>query len=274
MSQSRVILNLSLMTGSLAQKLGRAAALNFSAIEVGNNDMTSSEQSLPTSTKVLADSPLSVAAFHELKDFLGHPSHMMEYKMNLAKANLQLMSQVNADLLLVTPTLSRYKETDPQRQAKELRALAVLATVRGVRIGFKPLRQSPAIGSYEQSLDLLKRVNNSNLCLVLDNLALRQSDATALQDFVATIPIESIGLVQLSAAQSNKHPLRLLPTAHRNAPLVKALIEVLEQRGYQGCYSLNADAQAYHTQSVGVIDAEVTQSLNYIQGLIRQTSSL
>ena len=278
MTRQRIILNVAFLPGNLEAKLKQAAALEFSAIEIGNTDLTSTDQTLQSNACLLRASELKVAAFHELRDFLGHPSHLMEYKMNLAKSNLRLMAEINADLLLVTPALKNNSKTGLEAMVEPLKALAMLGTVRGVRIGLKPLPSSKSLSNYAQVISLLNKTDHANLCLVIDNISLQNSSAASVVKMLQAVPIELIGLVQLSAVEGGSGELTenistRLPTAGSFAPYVERIITILEKRGYAGFYSLNADVFSYPTFSGTMIHSAVIDSLHYLQKLIGQTDS-
>ncbi|WP_290701061.1 TIM barrel protein [Amphritea sp.] len=279
MIENRIILNVGVLPYNLEKKLKLAAQLKFDVIEIGNIDLTSPDQNLQTNAKTLQRSALKIAAFHELKDFLGHPSNLMNYKMNLAKSNLRLMEDVGANLLIVSPATENYSKPDLQRMVDELRALAILGTVRGVRIGFKPLPWSQSINNYRDAIELITQACNANLCLVIDNVALRHCSDEGLAELIKDIPMDMVGLVQLSAIDSPKPekehiiPARMLATSASHEPVIPKLIDLMEQQGYRGRYSLYAESSSYHHCSEEIICTEITNCLRYVKGLINQTAS-
>ncbi|MBR9869260.1 MAG: TIM barrel protein [Oceanospirillales bacterium] len=274
MAEDRIILNVGVLPYRLEKKLALAEQLGFGVIEIGNTDLTTPDQNLQTNASILQNSALKVAAFHELKDFLGHPSHLMDYKMNLAKSNLRLMENVGADLLIVSPATENYSKPDLQRMVEELRALAMLGTVRGVRIGFKPLPWSESINNYQDAITLITQANNANLCLVIDNIALRHCSDEGLATLIRAIPMEMVGLVQLSAihnqdsVQHTTIPTRMLPTKADHEPVIPELIRLMEQQGYQGRYSLYAQSIPYRGCSEEIVSAEISNSLAYVKALL------
>ncbi|MGB0734065.1 MAG: sugar phosphate isomerase/epimerase family protein [Pontibacterium sp.] len=266
---SRIILNIGTLPGTLESKLSAANQLGFKAIEAGNADLAEPNHNIRNNAQLLRNSNLTISAFHELQNFLGHSEELMKYNVNLAKFNLRLMGDIGANLLIVSPATDNYCDLELDRMAAELRCLAILGTVRGVSIGFKPLPWSQTINTYHDAIRLIDKANNANLKLIIDNVAFTERSNTELKALINNIQIDSIGLVQLSALADNqdtsKKPTRYLPSPSHRSPYIEELVVELEARGYNGLYSLFAETVTCDDNRT--IHEQIKASYDYIQSL-------
>ncbi|MBR9885893.1 MAG: sugar phosphate isomerase/epimerase, partial [Oceanospirillales bacterium] len=231
------------LTGTLEEKLNAIKTAGFRSVELGALDLSGSEGGVSGSVTRLKDSGIQISALQEIKDFGGHSGRILAYKMELAKSYIQLMHKLGSKLLIVTPATSVHVKHDIDKIASDLRALATLATPKGVRIGFKPLSWSPSVNTYAAAWDLVQRADTSNLGLVIDSYQLLAQ--THRPEKLDHIPASAISLVQLSDFAMTSVPLvedqidiarhhRLYPGEGSHGSSICDLVQYCTDKGYTG----------------------------------------
>ncbi|GGB94933.1 hypothetical protein GCM10011352_21290 [Marinobacterium zhoushanense] len=246
------------LTGTLEEKLDAISASGFSSVELGALDLSGSADGVSGSVTRLKQSGVGICALQEIKDFGGHSGRILAYKMELAKSYIQLMHKLDCRLLIVTPATSVHVKHDMDKIASDLRALATLATPKGVRIGFKPLSWSPSVNTYAAAWELIQRADTANLGLVIDSYQLMAQ--THSPERLDHIPASAISLVQLSDFAMTSVPLvedlidiarhhRLYPGEGSHGVGVCELVRYCLDKGYTGDFVFDVYNDKYLSTS-------------------------
>ncbi len=233
------------LSGTLADKLEAIKQADFPAIELGALDLSGTSGGTGASIEKVIHSQLRISALQEMKDFVGHSGRIMAYKMELAKSYLKMMARIGCKLLIVTPSTSSHEALNIDKMAADLRSLATLAMIKGIKIGFKPLSWSPSVYNYDIAWQIVQRAGNANIGLVIDNFNLITQPGSF--ESLNQIPVERINLIQLSDFTFSALPLiedqleiarhfRLFPGEGDHGESVKDLIRFYHSKGYQGDY--------------------------------------
>ncbi len=261
------------LTGSLEEKLRAISQAGFDAVELGALDLSGTKDGISGSVERIRSSGLRISALQEVRDFGGHSGRIMAYKLELAKTYLQLMARLGCRLLIVTPATSSHASVDIDRMAADLRTLATLATLRGIRIGFKPLAWAHDVHNYPLAWDIIKRAGNTNLSLVIDSFhLLAQAQGP---ESLAKIPVERISLVQLSDFAMSAIPAledqidiarhaRLYPGEGSHGQSIRELIRYCQDIGYQGDYVFDVFNDKYLAQAPQDALAHAVQSRQWL----------
>ena len=131
-----------------------------------------------------------------LRDFEGLGGQLHAYKLDVAKAMLEICDRIGSRLLLVEASTSAHADASAEAIVRDLRKLAVLAVPLGIRVAFKGLSWSRTVRDFAAASDLVFRANCPNLGLAID--AFDVIAAGVSPDDVETVDPEQIFLVQLS----------------------------------------------------------------------------
>jgi sugar phosphate isomerase/epimerase len=267
----RIALSLTGMTGPIHQRLSAMRLHGFSHIELDAVEL-SREGNLRQAESDVLYSELCPVAFKELKDFTGHAGHVFRYKLEVAKSILDRMSEMQCRLLIVTP--SAYNRTDSHDAiVDQLRAIALLAMQRGIKVGFRPLPWSDHASDYESAYQFIKAAGNSNLGLVVDSY--HNLTDLSIDALFKTIPAEKVFLVRLSDfAMSTLYSLedkievdhhqRLLPGEGGHSSDLGTLIRNCEQAGFNGHYVLCANDDRYRFASLDQVIKQAALSKAWV----------
>ena len=82
-------------------------------------------------------SGLRVTGFQVLRDFEGLSGHLHGYKIDIAKAMLEMAHALGAPLLLCCSSTSQHASQDLDAIARDLRKLAMLAVPMGIKVAYE-----------------------------------------------------------------------------------------------------------------------------------------
>ena len=102
------------LAGPLEGKLKAMREAGFTQVMLSARDIVGHEHGVEAAIRAVKDSGLRVTGFQVLRDFEGLSGGLREYKVDIAKAMLELCSAVGSKVLLVcssTPPSGRKSET-------------------------------------------------------------------------------------------------------------------------------------------------------------------
>lgn len=100
------------LAGSLNAKLAAVKAAGFSQIMINARDLVGHEGGVDAAIDVVRSSELRVTGFQVLRDFEGLSGHLHDYKIDIAKAMLQMCHRLGSQVLLVCSTTSQHATDD------------------------------------------------------------------------------------------------------------------------------------------------------------------
>src|SRR6476619_6515311 len=119
------------LAGSLPAKLGAMRSAGFSQVMLSARDIAGHDGGVEAAARAVRDSGLRVTGFQVLRDFEGLSGHLHEYKIDVAKAMLEMCHALGSKVLLVCSSTSTHATADPDALAGDLRKLAMLAIPLG-----------------------------------------------------------------------------------------------------------------------------------------------
>ncbi len=250
------------LAGSLAAKLGAIRDAGFSQVMLKANDLVGHEGGVAEAARVVKRSGLRVTGFQVLRDFEGLSGHLHAYKVDVAKAMLEMAQAVGAPLLLVCSSTSQHASQEPEALARDLRKLAMLAVPLGLKVAYEALSWGRTINEFTAAWDVICRADMPNLGLGLDSFHLVASK-TAL-DEVDLLDPAKIFLVQLAdfmwqearsfeERMTTARHFRVFPGEGVHSKQVAELVLRLAALGYRGDFSFevfNDDYQQLPLQLV------------------------
>lgn len=232
-----LFINTVLLSGTTEEKIIAAAQAGFSQLELWRQDVDSAEDTPQAVASLLEQQRLALTDYQVLLDFDGAPDDQREEKRRDALKMMETAAALGATTLL-TPA-STQKECIAGREEEDIRWLAQEARKRGLRVAFEAMAWSTHINTTAAAWQLVQRINEPNLGLVVDAFHIFVRNRTVAD--LNGIPMDKIFLVQLSDLATLPSGSELVETArhHRllpgqgNFPLY-TLLDYLEAEGYSG----------------------------------------
>ena len=269
------------LAGSLEQKLAAIRAAGFRQVMLSARDLTSHEGGVAAAIAAVKRSGLRVTGFQVLRDFEGLSGHLHAYKIDVAKAMLQMCHDVGSNVLLVCSSTSVHATGDPDVLAKDLAKLAMLAVPLGINVAYEALSWGRHINEYPQAWEIVERAGRSNLGLALDSFHILATATT--QDELEYVFPDRIFLVQLADFmwQEIRSPeekintarhFRVFPGEGVHGDDVAALIRRLDRMGYRGDYSFEVFNDDYVQLPVDVVATRARKAAGWLTSRVARRS--
>jgi 4-hydroxyphenylpyruvate dioxygenase len=229
------------MGGTLRDRLEATATTGFQAVELFEQDVLDSHETLRSVRGMAADLGLRVEDYGPLRDVEGLADDTAHDSLARAERMLDEAADVGAGTVLVCSNTSPSAIDDAGRSAEQLSRLADCAAQRGLRLAFEALAWGTHVRTYGEAWNIVRRAAHRSLGLVLDTF-----HTSALNDDPAPIeqiPGDRIFLVQVADAPlatcdlvSWSRHLRCFPG--EGAFPVVAMLRHVMNTGYRGPLSL------------------------------------
>ena len=237
------------LAGPLEARLQAVREAGFNQVMLSACDLAGHPQGWQAAVLAVQASGLKVTAFQGLGDFEGLPAPFHAYKIDIAKAMLEMCAALSCRLLLVGSSTSEQAAPGSDALARDLRKLAMLAIPVNIRIAYKALSWGRTVSDFLQAWDLVCQADMPNLGLGLDAFHLLAS-GTPLDD-LELLDAQKLFLVQLSDVMAPDIELvderralardgQVFPGEGAHSPVLAALVGQLHALGYRGDYSLAA----------------------------------
>src|SRR5688572_18659348 len=184
------------LAGALEAKLRAVKAADFTQVMLNSADIVGHPEGDAAAISAVRASRLRVTGFQVLRDFEGLSGHLHAYKVDVAKAMLQMCHDLNSTVLLACSSTSAHGSGDSDILVKDLQKLAMLAVPFGIRIAYEALSWGRHVNQYPQSWEIVQAADRANLGLCIDSFHVlaHGTDLGGLAD----IDPHKIFLVQLS----------------------------------------------------------------------------
>ena len=245
MNRERFGIDLACMAGSLEERLRAAEAAGFSQVMLWARDLVNHPDGYDAAVRLVRESGLEITGLQLMRDYEGMNGPAHRYKLDVAKALLEICADVGAPMLSVSASAALPHQLEPERAEADLRKLANLAVPTGVRIGFKAIPWSQTGADIRSAWDLVCRADHANLGLVLD--AFHFIAEGLAFDILDEIPADKIALVQLADfsvpvfQEHRRHDadhMRVFPGDGTLSDQIASLVRRLDRMDYEGGYSL------------------------------------
>ncbi len=234
------------LAGTLPQKLAAIRGAGFSQVMLMARDLVGHAEGIEGAVRVVKASGLRVTGFQVLRDFEGLSGHLHDYKIDVAKAMLEMCHAVGAKVMLVCSSTSTHASAEPDVLARDLHKLAMLAVPLGIRIAYEGLSWGRTISEFTTAWDIVCRADAPNLGIGIDSFH-AFATKTALEDLELLDP-SKIFLVQLADFMWNEIPsfeerintarhFRVFPGEGVHSEQLAELVMRLDRLGYRGDYS-------------------------------------
>ncbi len=257
------------MAGSLPAKLKAIRDAGFSQVMLSARDLAGHAEGIDAAAEAVRASGLRVTGFQVLRDFEGLSGHLHDYKIDMAKAMLEMCHAVGAKVLLACSSTSTHASADPDVAARDLRKLAMLALPLGIKVAYEGLSWGRTINEFNTAWDVVCRADAPNLGLGIDSFHI-VATKTSLDDLDLIDP-DKIFLVQLADFMWNEVPsfeermntarhFRVFPGEGVHSEELADLVMRLDRMGYRGDYSFEVFNDDYQQIPLATVAARARRS--------------
>ena len=257
------------LAGTLPAKLKAIRDAGFSQVMLSARDIAGHAEGIESAVQAVRSSGLRVTGFQVLRDFKGLTGHLHDYKIDMAKAMLEMCHAVGAKVLLACSSTSTHASADPDAAARDLRKLAMLALPLGIKVAYEGLSWGRTINEFNTAWDVVCRADAPNLGLGIDSFHI-VATKTSLDDLDMIDP-DKIFLVQLADFMWNDVPsfeermntarhFRVFPGEGVHSEELADLVKRLDRMGYRGDYSFEVFNDDYQQIPLPTVAARARRS--------------
>ena len=234
------------LAGPLEAKLEAMQEAGFSQVMLKANDLVGHPGGWQAAVAAVRASGLRGTGFQVLRDFEGLDGHLHQYKVDIAKAMLEMCAALGCQVLLACSSTSVHASQDLDAIARDLRKLAMLAVPYGIRIAYEGLSWGRTVNEYTTAWDVVCRADCPNLGLGIDSFHILAAK-TPLDEIESLDPLK-IFLVQLAdfmwqetrtfeERMATARTFRVFPGEGAHTAQLVELVLKLDALGYAGDYS-------------------------------------
>lgn len=261
------------LAGPLEAKLRAMQEAGFSQVMLKANDIVGHADGIAAAVQAVKASGLRVTGFQVLRDFEGLSGHLHDYKVDMAKAMLEMAYSLGAPVLLACSSTSQHASADLDVIARDLRKLAMLAVPLGIRVAYEGLSWGRTINEFTTAWDVVCRADAPNLGLGLDSFH-AFATKTSLDDLDLIDP-RKIFLVQLADFMwqeirtveeriSTARTFRVFPGEGVHSEQVADLVMRLAALGYRGDYSFEVFNDDYQQMPLSLVAQRARHSAEWL----------
>jgi sugar phosphate isomerase/epimerase len=269
------------LAGPLEAKLAAIRAAGFTQVMLNASDLAGHPGGAPAAIEAVRRSGLRVTGFQVLRDFEGLSGHLHAYKVDIAKAMLQMCHDLGARVLLVCSSTSSHATADFDSLKQDLQKLAMLAVPYGIRIAYEALSWGRHVNEYTQAWELVAEADRANLGLAIDSFHILATGTSA--ERLEEIVVGKIFLVQLAdfmwqqirsreeRIDTARH-FRVFPGEGVHGAEVSALVRTLDRLGYRGDYSFEVFNDDYTQLPHAVVAERARRSVKWLTDQVSRRS--
>ncbi|HUQ73129.1 MAG TPA: sugar phosphate isomerase/epimerase family protein [Burkholderiales bacterium] len=269
------------LAGPLEAKLKAVRDAGFTQIMLNATDIVGHPGGEEAAVAAVKASGLRVTGFQVLRDFEGLTGHLHAYKVDVAKAMLEMCRALDSRVLLICSSASAHATGDFDVLVKDLRKLAMLAVPLDIRIAYEALSWGRHVNLYTQAWDIVQAADRANLGLAVDSFHILAHDSGL--EALGEIEPRKIFLVQLSdflwqevrsaeeRIETARHS-RVFPGEGVHSEKVIELVRELDEMGYRGDYSFEVFNDDYRQLPLPVVSDRARRSVKWITGRVARRS--
>src|SRR5919109_41049 len=269
------------LAGPLEAKLAAVREARFTQIMLNATDIVGHPGGEAAAIAAVKESGLRVTGFQVLRDFEGLEGRLHAYKVDVAKAMLELCRALGSRVLLVCSSASPHASGDAERLARDLQKLAMLAVPYDIRIAYEALSWGRHVNEYPQAWEIVAEADRANLGLALDSFHILAS-GTSAEPLEEVLPAK-IFLVQLAdfmwqeirsreeRINTARH-FRVFPGEGVHSAQVAQLVRTLDRLGYRADYSFEVFNDDYTQLPQAVVAERARRSVKWLTDQVSRRS--
>ncbi len=269
------------LSGPLEAKLKAIREGGFTQVMLNATDIVGHPGGEATAVAAVKASGLRVTGFQVLRDFEGLSGTLHAYKVDIAKAMLEMCHALGSNVLLCCSTASPHSSNDFSLIKKDLQKLAMLAVPLNIKVAYEALSWGRHVNEFPQSWEIVAEADRANLGLCIDSFHVL-ANRTSLEPLDEIDP-RKIFLVQLSDFlwQEVRSPQERIETARHSrvfpgegvhSDKVAEITRKLDEMGYRGDYSFEVFNDDYRQIPLPVVAGRARASVKWITGLVSRRS--
>ena len=269
------------LAGPLEARLAAMRNAGFAQVMLNANDLAGHPGGPPAAIEVVRRSGLRVTGFQVLRDFEGLSGHLHAYKVDIAKAMLEMCHDLGSRVLLCCSSTSAHATADFDSLKRDLQKLAMLAVPYGIRIAYEALSWGRHVNEYTQAWDLVAEADRANLGVAIDSFHILATGTgiERLEELVAA----KIVLVQLSdfmwrETRSREERIdtarhfRVFPGEGVHSADVARMVRTLDELGYRGDYSFEVFNDDYAQLPHAIVAERARRSVKWLTDQVSRRS--
>jgi sugar phosphate isomerase/epimerase len=257
------------MAGTLEAKLAAMKEAGFSQVMLMARDLVTHPGGVSAAVEVVRQSGMRPSGFQVLRDFEGLSGHLHGYKLDIAKAMLEMCAATGSKVLLACSSTSRHASQDLDLIAADLKKLAMLAVPLGIKVAYEALSWGRTVNEFSTSWDVVCRADCPNLGIGIDSFHIFAAKTPL--DAIEEIDPAKIFLVQLSDFMWQETPtfeermttartFRVFPGEGVHSEQLADLVLRLDRIGYRGDYSFEVFNDDYQQLPLETVAARARKS--------------
>jgi sugar phosphate isomerase/epimerase len=275
---------LMLLAGPLEARLAAIRGAGFTQVMLAARDLVGHPDGWRSAVAAVKSSGLRVTGFQVLRDFEGLSGHLHAYKVDIAKAMLEMCHALDCRLLLACSSTSVHATSDPEALVRDLRKLAMLAIPMDIRVAYEALSWGRVVNEFPQAWEIVSQADMPNLGLGFDSFHVFATN-TDLDDLELLDP-DRIFLVQLSDFMWNEiksveeriataRHFRVFPGEGVHSEALASLTLRLHRLGYRGDYSFEVFNDDYQQLPLEIVADRARRSALWLgEGVLRRSVPL
>jgi sugar phosphate isomerase/epimerase len=244
------------LAGPLEAKLRAVKAAGFTQIMLNATDVVGHPDGESAAIAAVRASGLRVTGFQVLRDFEGLAGHLHAYKVDVAKAMLEMCHALGSNILLACSSTSAHAIGETDSLKADLQKLALLAVPLNIRIAYEALSWGRYVNEFPQSVDLVQEADRANLGVCLDSyhILANRTDLGLLQDI-----------------DTARH-FRVFPGEGVHNQQVAELVRQVDNMGYRGDYSFEVFNDDYRQLPLPMVCERAKRSVKWVSDLVSRRS--
>ena len=281
MDASRFGMDTITLNGGLEAKLDAMKSAGFTHVMLSMRDIVGHPQGENAGIAAVQASGLRVTGLQVMRDYEGLSASAMpqlhEYKLDIVKAMLRMAVAIQAPLLLICSSTHEQAIGDTDVLVADLRKAAMLALPLNIKIAYEALSWGRYVNEFQQSLDIVTRVDRNNLGVCLDSYHMWVAGAAIdTLDDLDLISADRIAFVQLSdyigkpidnfmARRDMARSARVFPGEGAHSLATAELVRKLEHMGYAGDYSFEVFNDDYQQLPLALVSERAAKSVAWLR---------
>ena len=272
------------LAGTLEAKLAAMKDAGFSQVMLMARDLVTHPGGVQAAVAAVQASGMRPTGFQVLRDFEGLSGHLHSYKLDIAKAMLEMCAATGSKVLLVCSSTSRHATQDLDLIAADLKKLAMLAVPLGIKIAYEALSWGRTVNEFTTSWDVVCRADCPNLGIGIDSFHIFAAK-TSLEAIEELDP-SKIFLVQLSDFMWQETPtfeermttartFRVFPGEGVHSEQLADLVLSMDRIGYRGDYSFEVFNDDYQQLPLATVAERARRSATWLhQDVLHKSAPL
>jgi sugar phosphate isomerase/epimerase len=269
------------LAGPLEGKLKAIGDAGFTQVMLNATDLVGHPGGEAAAIAAVDASGLRVTGFQVLRDFEGLSGHLHAYKVDVAKAMLEMCHALGSRILLACSSTSAHATADRDLIIRDLQKIAMLAVPLNIRIAYEALSWGRHVNQLAQAADLVQDADRVNLGLCLDSFHMLANEASV--EGLDAVDPQKIVLVQLSdflwqetrtaadRMETARHS-RVFPGEGVHSDPLAEMVQRLDEMGYRGDYSFEVFNDDYRALPPSTVAGRARRAAKWVTDHVSRRS--